>query len=167
MDWRIVVFGSTGAGKRIILNAVDARMACAPQSRRDRLLQVPRGFKTGVGFEEDLITSGLRALLDLQVLGLLAGALVQEVLCRIRDERFKPVKQHCHAAYVGTLGVFAASELGGPLPIEILREVVNIGSTILETLTALVNETVRLKDIPKMQVVIYEDKFYSVSNRRL
>jgi hypothetical protein len=36
----------------------------------------------------------------------------------------------------------------------------------LETLTALVNETARLKDIPKMQVVIYEDKFESANDEQ-
>jgi len=41
------------------------------------------------------------------------------------------------------------------------------GRTILQTLQELANGTVMLKDIPKMQVVLYNDRFYSVSNRRL
>mmetsp|Transcript_31494 Transcript_31494/g.104380 ORF Transcript_31494/g.104380 Transcript_31494/m.104380 type:complete len:825 (-) Transcript_31494:79-2553(-) len=60
-------------------------------------------------FEEELITSALRALIELKCLEVLEADLVNEVLLRIRDDRFRPKTHFCHAAYVGTLGMLAAS----------------------------------------------------------
>mmetsp|Transcript_31493 Transcript_31493/g.104373 ORF Transcript_31493/g.104373 Transcript_31493/m.104373 type:complete len:771 (-) Transcript_31493:79-2391(-) len=63
----------------------------------------------GAAFEEELITSALRALIELKCLEVLEADLVNEVLLRIRDDRFRPKTHFCHAAYVGTLGMLAAS----------------------------------------------------------
>ena len=41
------------------------------------------------------------------------------------------------------------------------------GRRILDSLMELIHGTILLKDIPMMNVVLYRERFYSVSNRRL
>lgn len=75
-----------------------------------------RGIESGAAFEEELITSALRALNELKCLEVLEADLVNKVLFKIRDDRFRPKMHYCHAAYVGTLGMLAASRAAVAAP---------------------------------------------------
>eukprot|EP00443_Scrippsiella_acuminata_P107058 CAMPEP_0115631314 /NCGR_PEP_ID=MMETSP0272-20121206/30934_1 /TAXON_ID=71861 /ORGANISM="Scrippsiella trochoidea, Strain CCMP3099" /LENGTH=850 /DNA_ID=CAMNT_0003067973 /DNA_START=38 /DNA_END=2587 /DNA_ORIENTATION=- len=75
-------------------------------------------------FDEHLITSALRALIELKCLDVLERKLAAEVLCRVRDSRFAPEQRHCHGAYVGTLGVLTAP--GDMLADEITGEILMV-----------------------------------------
>lgn len=61
------------------------------------------GFQSSA-FDEDLIYSACRALIELKALGLLTPVEAASVLNHVTDRAFKPATQYCISAYMGLLG---------------------------------------------------------------
>lgn len=54
-------------------------------------------------FDEDLISSTFRALIELKSLGVLEPGEAANIIQRITDDRFVPVTRYCHSKYCCTL----------------------------------------------------------------
>merc|ERR1711920_775341 len=79
-------------------------------------------------FDEDLITSAMRAAIELKFLGLLEDDLAAMVLHRVRDCRFKPTGWQCHGAYVGMLGTLAVDIAEPGLGSDVVSEILDIAN---------------------------------------
>jgi hypothetical protein len=64
------------------------------------------GFQSSA-FDEDLIYSSCRALIELKALGLLTPVDAASVLKHVTSRAFKPATQHCISAYMGLLGALS------------------------------------------------------------
>jgi len=59
---------------------------------------IETGIEEG-SFDEDLITSAFRALIELKSLGILSVAEAANIIRHVTDDRFTPSKRHCISAY--------------------------------------------------------------------
>lgn len=85
---------------------------------------MPKGSPDDGRIDEELISAGLRASIELKCLDLLEPELSGEILWHILDSRFTPWTKHCIGACAGTLGVFAGDASCSKVQLDAVDQVI-------------------------------------------